>query len=305
MESKKIYAYIGLGSNIEPRQTYLDRAIEMLRNSREMEVTAVSSYINTKPVGYLEQPDFLNAVAEIKTGLEPGELLLLCNNIEQELRRKREIKWGPRTIDLDILLYGNLVIDSKNLTVPHTHMCYREFVLKPLSEIAPSVVHPVFRKTIGEIYDDFLKGIYVKEVTAAIIRNGNKILICQRAPDDECGMMWEFPGGKREPGETPEECITREIKEELGIDILVKDIFTRSIYRINDKDVYFTVFNAEIRDMDIKSNSEKCCENNETKIELNVHNDARWVEIHELAGFNFMPADIEFVEKLLKSHRGQ
>lgn len=123
----------------------------------------------------------------------------------------------------------------------------------------------------------------MKEVTAAIIRFGEKYLICQRAADDECGMQWEFPGGKLEAGETLEECIVREIREELELDIKVLGVFTKSIYHFSSKEIYFTVFNAEITGGDLK---------------LNVHNDVKWVTLQEMAGYEFMPADVEFVKKL-------
>lgn len=125
----------------------------------------------------------------------------------------------------------------------------------------------------------------MKEVTAAIIRDGDKILICQRAADDECGMLWEFPGGKREGNETLEECIIREINEELELDIKVLGVFTRSIYHFNGNEISFTVFNAEITRGELR---------------MNVHNAAEWATIEELGGYEFMPADIEFVEKLVK-----
>lgn len=125
----------------------------------------------------------------------------------------------------------------------------------------------------------------MKEVTAAIIRDGDKILICQRTADDECGMLWEFPGGKREDNETLEECITREINEELELDIKLLGVFTRSIYHFNGKQLYFTVYNAEITS---------------GKLRLNVHNAAKWVTTEEITDYEFMPADIEFVEKLVK-----
>mgnify|MGYP000896386312 CR=1 FL=1 len=123
----------------------------------------------------------------------------------------------------------------------------------------------------------------MKEVTAAIIRSGEKILICQRAADDERGLLWEFPGGKREENETLEECIIREIKEELELDIKPLGVFTKSIYEYGGNKIYFTVFNAEIVGGSLK---------------LNVHNAARWVTIEEMSGYEFMPADIEFVKKL-------
>ena len=128
----------------------------------------------------------------------------------------------------------------------------------------------------------------MKEVTAAIIHNGDKILICQRASDDECGMLWEFPGGKREGNETLEECITREINEELELDIKVLEVFTRSTYNFNGNEIFFTVYNAEITSGELR---------------LNVHNAARWVTPEEFSGYEFMPADIKFVEKLVEDRK--
>jgi len=125
----------------------------------------------------------------------------------------------------------------------------------------------------------------MREVTAAIIRDGKKILICQRAADDECDMLWEFPGGKRENGETLEECIIREIREELELDIKILGVFTRSIYYYNNNEIYFTVFNTEI---------------SSGVLSLNVHNAAEWVTVEEMTGYKFMPADIEFVRKMMK-----
>lgn len=124
----------------------------------------------------------------------------------------------------------------------------------------------------------------MKQVTAAIIKDNDKYLICQRGADDECSLLWEFPGGKLEEGETLEECIIREIKEELDLDIKVQGIFTTSIYYFNHKEIYFTVYNAVIVAGQMK---------------LNVHNDVRWVGLNELNKYTFMPADIEFVEKLI------
>lgn len=128
----------------------------------------------------------------------------------------------------------------------------------------------------------------MKEVTAAIIKDGDKVLICQRAEDDECGMLWEFPGGKRERGESLEECIKREIKEELELEIEVLGVFTTSVYYFSQNEIHFTVFNAKIKGGEIK---------------LNVHNDAKWVTVEEFGRYEFMPADIVFVERLVKEQR--
>jgi 8-oxo-dGTP diphosphatase len=124
----------------------------------------------------------------------------------------------------------------------------------------------------------------MKQVTAAIMWKGDKLLIAQRAEDDECGLLWEFPGGKLEEGETLEECIIREIKEELNLDIEIIDVFSTSVYRFNFRAIYFTVFNTRIVG---------------GKLQLNVHNQVKWVEISQLKNYEFMPADIVFVEKLI------
>lgn len=115
---------------------------------------------------------------------------------------------------------------------------------------------------------------YAKQVTAAIIREGGKILIAQRAGDDECPLMWEFPGGKIEPGETAQECIVREIKEELELDIAVLGAYARIIYRPNGQEVPITFFNAEITGGTMR---------------LCVHEDVRWIEKGEIQNFAFMP----------------
>ena len=151
MNGKIATAYIALGSNIGDREKNLNSAIEMLKQKDGVEVTAVSSYINTAPVGYTDQPDFLNAVVEATTTLSPQELLLVCSDIEKDLKRERIIHWGPRTIDLDVLLYDDLVLNDPNLIIPHPRMHEREFVLKPLKEIAPKAFHPVLGKTIEDI----------------------------------------------------------------------------------------------------------------------------------------------------------
>lgn len=132
------------------------------------------------------------------------------------------------------------------------------------------------------------EGDKLKQVTAAIIKENDKCLICQRGSEDECSLLWEFPGGKLEEGETLEACIVREIKEELELDIEVQDVFTTSIYHFDNKEIHFTVYNALIVAGQIK---------------LNVHNDARWVTVKELDLYKFMPADIEFVDKLKKESR--
>lgn len=144
-------AYLALGSNLGDREEHLRNALKMLSLTEGIEVTTVSTFINTAPVGYTDQPDFLNAVVEIETTLDPYALLSVCNEIEQALKRKRIIHWGPRTIDVDILLFGDLILEDEKLTIPHPRMLEREFVMKPLCEIAPKALHPVKKKTIKDL----------------------------------------------------------------------------------------------------------------------------------------------------------
>lgn len=154
MKDKLVTAYIGMGSNIGDRESNLNSAVEMLRILEGIEVTAVSSYLNTAPIGYIDQPDFLNAAAELRTNLTPADLLKVCRKVEQELKRERTIRWGPRTIDLDILLYGDMVINQEDLVIPHPRMHERVFVLGPLNEITPHTVHPVMKKSVNELLRD-------------------------------------------------------------------------------------------------------------------------------------------------------
>ncbi len=144
-----VTAYIGLGSNMGDRAGACRRALELL--SRAGRVTAVSSLYCTEPVGYKEQEEFINAAAELVTELSPQDLLAACREIENELGRVRVFRWGPRAIDLDILLYGSKVVNTPDLVVPHPRMTLRGFVLVPLCEIAPRVMHPVLNKTIEQL----------------------------------------------------------------------------------------------------------------------------------------------------------
>ncbi len=146
--------YISLGSNVGDREATLRRALELLGCRGEVQVTAVSPMIQTKPVGGPEgQTDYLNAAAELQTDLGPMELLAALQETESLLGRNRvaEQRWGPRTCDLDILLMGDLVMATAELTIPHPRMHQRLFVLRPLAQIAPQAVHPVLGKTVAEL----------------------------------------------------------------------------------------------------------------------------------------------------------
>ncbi|UXS67674.1 2-amino-4-hydroxy-6-hydroxymethyldihydropteridine diphosphokinase [Staphylococcus chromogenes] len=146
-----VEAYLGLGSNIGDREQQLKEAIERLQLEAHIEVKRVSSMYETKPVGYVEQPDFLNLCVQVQTTLEPEELLDRCLSIEQALHRVRKERWGPRTMDIDVLLYGDSIIETKRLTVPHPRMTERAFVIIPLNEIASQVVEPRSQQTIQSL----------------------------------------------------------------------------------------------------------------------------------------------------------
>lgn len=132
-------AYLSLGSNMGDRLELLKKAVHMLNEHEAIQVEVVSSVYETEPVGLTDQPAFLNIVVEITTSLTPVGLLRECQQIEENLDRVRVIRWGPRTIDLDILLYNHENIETETLTVPHPRMHERAFVLVPLAEIAPGI----------------------------------------------------------------------------------------------------------------------------------------------------------------------
>ncbi len=155
-------AYLSLGSNIGERQAQLQQALA--RIGRHGSVCSVSSFYETEPVEFTDQAWFLNCAAALETGEAPQELMQSLLQIEQEMGRKRSQNKGPRTIDIDILLFGDQVISTPSLTVPHPAMAKRRFVLEPLAEIAPDVRHPVLNKTIRELLEDLPPGQKVRRV---------------------------------------------------------------------------------------------------------------------------------------------
>ena len=147
-------AYIGLGSNLGEREKNLRDALALLEEHPHCKVTGVSDFYETNPVGYEDQGKFLNAAAQVETICSPAELMELLLQIEDALGRERTVRWGPRTIDLDILLYDDLILPGPFVTLPHPRLAERMFVLLPLCQLAPFVVHPILRKTMQQIKDE-------------------------------------------------------------------------------------------------------------------------------------------------------
>jgi 2-amino-4-hydroxy-6-hydroxymethyldihydropteridine diphosphokinase len=148
-------AFIALGSNLGDKRKNIEIAIEKIKE-KGINILKVSSIIETEPYGYKDQDSFLNAVCLVETSLDPFSLLRVLLNIEEEMGRKRTFKWGPRNIDLDIIFYDDLVIESEELIIPHPDAHNRTFVMGPISEIEPDFVHPVLKRKVIDIYNDLL-----------------------------------------------------------------------------------------------------------------------------------------------------
>lgn len=146
-----VRAFLLAGTNMGERKANLDFALRSL--SRGGNVRQVSSLFETEPVGYLTQPWFLNQAIEMETGYTPRQLLALCQDIESSGGRVRTFQNAPRTLDLDILLYGECIIAEPDLVIPHPRMAERRFVLVPLAQIAPELVHPLLKKTIHSLLE--------------------------------------------------------------------------------------------------------------------------------------------------------
>ena len=157
-------SYILLGSNLGDRKKYIASAISEI--SATLGIIEISSSLyETASWGKHDQPDFLNQVIELKTNLNPKDLLTGVLNIEIKLGRKRIEKWGSRIIDIDILLYGDQVIDEPELSIPHPFLAFRRFCLMPLNEIAPKFVHPVLKKNIQELLFELSDDLFVKKLS--------------------------------------------------------------------------------------------------------------------------------------------
>lgn len=144
-------AYVALGSNMGDSKAHLDGAVEALQADEKVRVLKVADYIVTKPYGGVEQDDFVNSAMAIETLYSPEELLDRLHEIEADHARERMIHWGPRTLDLDILLYEDVMMDTPDLIIPHKDMHNREFVLKPMAEIAPYEKHPILGQTMEQL----------------------------------------------------------------------------------------------------------------------------------------------------------
>jgi 2-amino-4-hydroxy-6-hydroxymethyldihydropteridine diphosphokinase len=154
-----VIAYLSLGSNVGDRKATLEGALGRLEASRRVRILTRSSIYETEPIGYIDQPWFYNLAVEIETELDPEELLTLTKQTELELNRTREIRWGPRTIDIDIVMYDEIAMSNDRLTLPHPEMTQRRFVLEPLHEIAPGLRLPDGRRIA-----DFLPSVASQEV---------------------------------------------------------------------------------------------------------------------------------------------
>lgn len=146
--------YLSIGSNIGDKEKNLNEAIEKIGNLENTNVERVSKFLVTEPWGYTNQEEFLNGALKVKTLFSPRDFMKRLLEIESEMKRVRELRWGPRIIDIDIIFYDNIVLDYEDITVPHPRMEERYFVLKPLSEIAPNKVHPLLNKRVFKLLEE-------------------------------------------------------------------------------------------------------------------------------------------------------
>jgi len=147
-----VTSYLGIGSNLGDREANIKQSIRHLKSNRRISIKRISSFYESPACGGPKnQPKYLNAAAKIQTSLTPLELLKELKKIELKLKRKKAVQWGPRTIDLDILFYGDLLFFNRDFAVPHHLLHKRAFVLRPLSDIAPKLRHPIYKKNVKEL----------------------------------------------------------------------------------------------------------------------------------------------------------
>lgn len=170
METQKLnIVYIGLGSNEGNKIDYIQSAINEISKIESCSIEAVSSVYETLPFGNLSQSNFYNAVIKIKTKVDHITLLSKLKDIEKQLGRIKREKWGPREIDIDILFYNNLIFSNEIITLPHEGVIYRDFVLVPLCEIEPELMHPLFNKKVCDFIDDLKIKNIIKKVSFSLI----------------------------------------------------------------------------------------------------------------------------------------
>ena len=157
-------AYIGIGSNLCTPGKNCIEAIEKISSTKDIKIISRSSFYQTEPIGRVQQGWFVNSSIKIKTDLSPMNLLSALLNIESVMGRTRKEKWGPRLIDLDLLLYGNVVLKNKGITLPHPEIQNRKFVLTPMSEIAENLIHPTLKKTIKTLLQESSDVTIVKKI---------------------------------------------------------------------------------------------------------------------------------------------
>ena len=160
--------FLALGSNIGNRQENINQAIRFL--SKEITDIKQAPIYESKAVGYENQPDFLNTVISGYTDLSPEELLNFVKKVEKQTGRIKRFRWGPREIDIDILFYGNIVVEKDNLIIPHPRIQERDFVLKPLCDLEPEFLHPVLKKTVLELLNNLKEKSIIRETS----KTGNK-----------------------------------------------------------------------------------------------------------------------------------
>jgi len=151
------YAYVAVGGNLGDKRGTIEKALSLIQQSSHSVILKRSTLIETEPVGYLDQDTFLNGVVLVKTLLNPEKFLRFLLTLESELKRERTIKWGPRTIDLDIIYYDDCILSSEDIILPHPRMHERTFVLEPLNEIAPYLLHPILQKRTFQLLENLRK----------------------------------------------------------------------------------------------------------------------------------------------------